>query len=31
MIAAALILVSVVPIWLAQRLAGTDESVAAAR
>jgi putative spermidine/putrescine transport system permease protein len=30
-IAAALILVSIVPIWLAQRLAGTDESVAAAR
>ena len=30
-VAAALILVSIVPIWLAQRLAGTDESVAAAR
>jgi len=30
-VAAALILVSVVPIWLAQKLAGTDESVAAAR
>jgi putative spermidine/putrescine transport system permease protein len=30
-IAAVLIVVSVVPIWLAQKLAGTDESVAAAR
>lgn len=30
-VAAALIVVSIVPIWLAQRLAGTDESVAAAR
>ncbi len=30
-VAAALILVSVLPIWLAQKLAGTDESVAAAR
>jgi len=30
-VAAALIMLSVLPIWLAQRLAGTDESVAAAR
>ena len=30
-VAAVLILVSIVPIWLAQKLAGTDESVAAAR
>jgi putative spermidine/putrescine transport system permease protein len=30
-VAAALIVLSIVPIWLAQRLAGTDESVAAAR
>ena len=30
-VAAALIVVSIVPIWLAQKLAGTDESVAAAR
>ena len=30
-VAAALIVVSVVPIWIAQKLAGTDESVAAAR
>ena len=30
-LAAALILVSIVPIWVAQRLAGTDEGVAAAR
>jgi putative spermidine/putrescine transport system permease protein len=30
-VAAALILLSVIPIWLAQKLAGTDESVAAAR
>jgi putative spermidine/putrescine transport system permease protein len=30
-VAAALILVSVVPIWLAQRLAGTDEGMATAR
>jgi putative spermidine/putrescine transport system permease protein len=30
-VAAALILLSVVPIWLAQKLAGTDEGVAAAR
>jgi putative spermidine/putrescine transport system permease protein len=30
-VAAALIVLSVVPIWLAQKLAGTDESVAAAR
>jgi len=30
-VAAALILLSIIPIWLAQRLAGTDESVAAAR
>jgi putative spermidine/putrescine transport system permease protein len=29
-VAAALIVLSVVPIWIAQRLAGTDESVAAA-
>ncbi len=30
-VAAALIVASVVPIWIAQKLAGTDESVAAAR
>ena len=30
-VAAALIVLSILPIWLAQRLAGTDESVAAAR
>ena len=30
-VAAVLIVVSVVPIWIAQKLAGTDESVAAAR
>jgi putative spermidine/putrescine transport system permease protein len=30
-VAAALIVLSIVPIWLAQKLAGTDESVAAAR
>jgi putative spermidine/putrescine transport system permease protein len=30
-VAAVLILVSILPIWLAQKLAGTDESVAAAR
>jgi putative spermidine/putrescine transport system permease protein len=30
-VAAALILASIVPIWVAQKLAGTDESVAAAR
>jgi putative spermidine/putrescine transport system permease protein len=30
-VAAALILLSVIPVWLAQKLAGTDESVAAAR
>jgi putative spermidine/putrescine transport system permease protein len=30
-VAAVLILVSIVPIWLAQKLTGTDESVAAAR
>lgn len=30
-VAAALIVFSIVPIWLAQKLAGTDESVAAAR
>ena len=30
-VAAALIVASIVPIWLAQKLAGTDESVAAAR
>ena len=30
-VAAALILLSIIPIWLAQKLAGTDESVAAAR
>jgi putative spermidine/putrescine transport system permease protein len=30
-VAAALIVASIVPIWIAQRLAGTDESVAAAR
>ena len=30
-VAAVLILLSVIPIWLAQKLAGTDESVAAAR
>jgi putative spermidine/putrescine transport system permease protein len=30
-VAAALIVASVVPIWVAQKLAGTDESVAAAR
>lgn len=30
-VAAALIVASILPIWLAQRLAGTDESVAAAR
>ena len=30
-VAAVLILASVVPIWIAQKLAGTDESVAAAR
>ena len=30
-VAAALIVASVLPIWLAQKLAGTDESVAAAR
>jgi putative spermidine/putrescine transport system permease protein len=30
-VAAALIVVSIVPIWIAQKLAGTDESVAAAR
>jgi putative spermidine/putrescine transport system permease protein len=30
-VAAALIVLSVVPIWLSQKLAGTDESVAAAR
>jgi putative spermidine/putrescine transport system permease protein len=30
-VAAALIVLSVVPIWIAQKLAGTDESVAAAR
>ncbi len=30
-VAAALIVASVVPIWLSQKLAGTDESVAAAR
>jgi putative spermidine/putrescine transport system permease protein len=30
-VAAVLILASIVPIWLAQKLAGTDESVAAAR
>jgi putative spermidine/putrescine transport system permease protein len=30
-VAAALIVASVIPIWLSQKLAGTDESVAAAR
>ncbi len=30
-VAAALIVASIVPIWIAQKLAGTDESVAAAR
>jgi putative spermidine/putrescine transport system permease protein len=30
-VAAALIVASIIPIWLAQKLAGTDESVAAAR
>ena len=30
-VAAALIVLSLAPIWLAQRLAGTDEGVAAAR
>ncbi len=30
-VAAALIMLSIIPIWLAQKLAGTDESVAAAR
>ena len=30
-VAAALILLSIIPIWVAQRLAGTDESVASAR
>ena len=30
-VAAALILLSIIPIWLSQKLAGTDESVAAAR
>jgi putative spermidine/putrescine transport system permease protein len=30
-VAAALIVLSIVPIWLSQKLAGTDESVAAAR
>jgi putative spermidine/putrescine transport system permease protein len=30
-VAAALIVASVLPIWLAQKLAGTDESVAAAQ
>jgi putative spermidine/putrescine transport system permease protein len=30
-VAAALIVLSIVPIWLAQKLAGTDESVASAR
>ena len=30
-VAAVLILVSIIPIWIAQKLAGTDESVAAAR
>ncbi len=30
-VAAALIVLSILPIWLAQKLAGTDESVAAAR
>ena len=30
-VAAALILLSIIPIYLAQKLAGTDESVAAAR
>ena len=30
-VAAALIVLSIIPIWLSQRLAGTDESVAAAR
>jgi putative spermidine/putrescine transport system permease protein len=30
-VAAALIVLSVIPIWLSQKLAGTDESVAAAR
>jgi putative spermidine/putrescine transport system permease protein len=30
-VAAVLIILSIVPIWLAQKLAGTDESVAAAR
>jgi putative spermidine/putrescine transport system permease protein len=30
-VAAVLILASIIPIWLAQKLAGTDESVAAAR
>ncbi len=29
-VAAALILLSIIPIWVAQRLAGTDESVASA-
>ena len=30
-VAAVLIVVSIIPVWLAQKLAGTDESVAAAR
>jgi putative spermidine/putrescine transport system permease protein len=30
-VAAALIVLSIIPIWLSQKLAGTDESVAAAR
>ena len=30
-VAAVLIVLSIIPIWLAQRLAGTDESVASAR
>ena len=30
-VAAALIVLSIVPIWLSQKLAGTDEAVAAAR
>ena len=30
-VAAVLIVASIVPVWIAQKLAGTDESVAAAR
>ena len=30
-VAAALIVLSIIPIWLSQKLAGTDESVAAVR